>query len=81
MLNQMLVSEPGGSADVRTHWELIYDDVDPEDCAQWRVLVKASKPIMPFEPLVREAAQQEQYVLHSSPEHAKRGFLEICETD
>ncbi|KAL7649125.1 hypothetical protein ACMYSQ_012470 [Aspergillus niger] len=80
-LNQMLVSEPGGSANVRIHWELTYDDVDPENCAQWRVSVKATKFIMPFEPLVREAAQQEQYVWHSSPEHAKRGFLEICETD
>ncbi|KAJ5288250.1 hypothetical protein N7478_003936, partial [Penicillium angulare] len=52
-LNQMLVSEPGGSAN----------------------------SIIPFEPLVREATQQEQYLLHSSPEHAKRGFLKLCETD
>ncbi|KAJ5754200.1 hypothetical protein N7533_003743 [Penicillium manginii] len=80
-LNQMLVSEPGGSANVRTHWELINDDVDPESCASWRVSVKATKSIVPFEHLVRQAAQQEQYVLHLCPEYAKRGFLEICETD
>ena len=80
-LNQMLVSEPDGSANVRTHWELMYDDVGSESCASWRVSVKATKPIMPFEPFIREAAQQEQYVLHSSLEYAKRGFLKLCETD
>jgi hypothetical protein len=36
---------------------------------------------MPFDPLVRVAAQQEQYVLHSSSENAKRGFLELGEAD
>ncbi|OQD72505.1 hypothetical protein PENDEC_c021G04478 [Penicillium decumbens] len=80
-LNQMLVSETGGSTNVRIQWDLIHDDVDTDNCTSWRVSVKATKPIMPFEPLVREAAQQEQYVLHLSPDHAKRGFLELCETD
>jgi hypothetical protein len=45
------------------------------------VSVKATKPIMPFDPLVRAAAQREQYVLHSSSENAKKGFLELCEAD
>ncbi|KAJ6001216.1 hypothetical protein N7481_001625 [Penicillium waksmanii] len=80
-LNQMLVSKPGGSTNVRAHWESIYDDIGPESWASWRVSLKATKPMMLFEPLVREAAQQEQYVLHSAPEHAKRGFLKLYETD
>ncbi|KAJ5712430.1 hypothetical protein N7493_008898 [Penicillium malachiteum] len=80
-LNQMLVSETGGSTNVRIQWDLIHEDVDTDNYISWRVSVKATKPIMPFEPLVREAAQQEQYVLHLSPEHAKRGFLELYETD
>lgn len=80
-LNQMLVSEPDGSANVRIHWELMHDDVGLESCASWRVSVKATKPIIPFEPFIREATQQEQYVLHSSFEYAKRGFLKLCETD
>jgi hypothetical protein len=32
---------------------------------------------MPFEPLIRMAAQHGQYELHSSSEYAERGFLEI----
>ncbi|KXL49178.1 MAG: hypothetical protein FE78DRAFT_534645 [Acidomyces sp. 'richmondensis'] len=80
-LNQMLVSEPGGPANVRLQWEVIYDDIGADSCTSWRVSVKATRPIMPFEPLVRVAAQQEQYVLHSSSENAKRGFLELCEAD
>ncbi|CAI7619261.1 unnamed protein product [Penicillium pancosmium] len=74
-------SESGGSTKVRIQWDLIHDDVDTDNCTPWRVSVKATKPMLPFESLVREAAQQEQYVLHLSPEHAKRGFLEFCETD
>ncbi|KAJ6105284.1 hypothetical protein N7523_010094 [Penicillium sp. IBT 18751x] len=80
-LNQMLVSEPGGPANVCLAWEVISDDVGAESRTSWRVSVKATKPIMPFDPLVRVAAQQEQYMLHSSPENAKRGFLEPCQTD
>lgn len=56
MLNQMLVYDPGGSANVRIYWESIYNDVGLQNCASWRVSVKATKPITPFEPLVREAA-------------------------
>lgn len=80
-LNQMLVSEPGGPANVRLQWEVIHDDIGADSCTLWRVSVKATRPIMPFEPLVRVAAQQEQYVLHSTSENAKRGFLKLCEAD
>jgi hypothetical protein len=80
-LNQMLVSEPGGPANVRLQWEVIHDDIGTDSCTSWRVSVKATKPIMPFDRLVRVAAQQEQYVLHSSSENAKRGFLELFEAD
>lgn len=81
MLNQMLVSEPGGHANVRLQWEVIHDDIGTDSYTSWRVSVKATKPIMPFERLVRMAAQQEQYVLHSSSENAKRGFLQLGEAD
>ncbi|KAJ6041556.1 uncharacterized protein N7446_010562 [Penicillium canescens] len=80
-LNQMLVSEPGGPANVRLQWEVIHDDIGTDSCTSWRVSVKATKPIMPFDPFVRVAAQQEQYVLHLSSENAKRGFLGLCEAD
>jgi hypothetical protein len=32
---------------------------------------------MPFHPIVRAAARQEQYDLHLSPDNAEKGFLEI----
>ncbi|KAJ5117563.1 hypothetical protein N7448_011195 [Penicillium atrosanguineum] len=76
-LNQMQVSEPGGPANVRLQWQAIHDDIESESCTSWRVSVRATKFIMPFDPLVRVAAQQEQYVLHSSSENARRGFLEF----
>ncbi|CEJ62619.1 hypothetical protein PMG11_11116 [Penicillium brasilianum] len=52
-----------------------------ETRTSWRVSVKATKSIMPFDPLVRVAAKQEQFMLHSSPENATRGFLVPCQTD
>ncbi|KAJ5542726.1 hypothetical protein N7535_005150 [Penicillium sp. DV-2018c] len=75
-LNQMQVSEPGGYANVCLRWAIFYDDTATEPRISWRVSVKATKHIMPFDPIVRAAAQQEQYLLHSSPGNAKRGFLE-----
>jgi hypothetical protein len=80
-MNQMLVAEPDGSANVCLQWELIDDDIETESCTSWKIFVKAIAPIKPFEPLVRIAAHQEQYGLHSSPENATRGFLELYETD
>ncbi|KAJ5111474.1 hypothetical protein N7532_002009 [Penicillium argentinense] len=76
VLNQMQVSEPGGNANVCLFWEAFHGGNATEPCISWRVSVKATKHIMPFDPIVRAAAQQEQYHLHSSPGNAKRGFLE-----
>jgi hypothetical protein len=75
-LNQMQVSEPGGNANVCLRWEAFHGDNATELCISWRVSVKATKHIMPFDPIVRAAAQQKPYHLHSSPGNAKRGFLE-----
>ncbi|KAJ5449688.1 uncharacterized protein N7458_006137 [Penicillium daleae] len=58
-LNQMLVSELGGPANVCLAWEVISDDVGTETRTSWRVSVKPTKSIMPFDPLVRVAAEQE----------------------
>ncbi|CDM37263.1 hypothetical protein DTO013E5_8369 [Penicillium roqueforti] len=75
-LNQMQVSEPGGYANVCLRWAIFHDDTATEPRVSWRVSVKATKHIMPFHPIVRAAARQEQYHLHLSPGNAKRGFLE-----
>lgn len=80
-LNQMMVSEPGTPANVRLHWEVVHDDLGTDHCTSWRVSVRATKPIMPFDPLIRMAHSQEQYTLHLSLEYAKRGFLERCKDD
>jgi hypothetical protein len=77
-LNQMQVSEPGGYANVCLRWAIFHDDTATEPRVTWRISVKATKHIMPFLPVVRAAAQQEQYDLHLSPINAKRGFLETC---
>ncbi|KAJ5710990.1 hypothetical protein N7488_005146 [Penicillium malachiteum] len=80
-MNQMLVAEPDGSANVCLQWEVVDDDIGTESCISWKLFVKAIAPIKPFKPLVRVAAHQEQYGLHSSPAKAKRGFLELCEAN
>lgn len=77
-LNQMQVSEPGGHANVCLTWAIFHDDTATEPRISWRVSVKATKNIMPLEPIVRAAAQQEQHDLHLSPDNARRGFLQIC---
>ncbi|KAJ5474058.1 hypothetical protein N7475_003624 [Penicillium sp. IBT 31633x] len=78
VLNQMLVSEPGGKANVCLHWDDFCGDVETQSEISWRVSVKAIKQIMPFEPLICMAAQHGQYELHLSSENAERGFLEIA---
>lgn len=78
VLNQMHVSEPGDNANVCLLWEAFCGGVERQSCISWRVSVKATKQIMPFDPIIRAAAQQEQYDLHVSSENAKRGFLEIA---
>jgi hypothetical protein len=77
-LNQMQVSESGGHANMCLRWAIFHDDAVIEPRILRRVSVKATKNIMPFEPIVRAAAQQEQYDMHLSPDSAKRGFLETC---
>lgn len=71
-LNQMQVSEPGGHANVCISWAIFHDDTATEPRILWRVSVKATKNITPFGPIVRAAAQQEQYDLHLSPDNAKK---------
>ncbi|KAL5347680.1 hypothetical protein ACLOAV_007089 [Pseudogymnoascus australis] len=75
-LNQMLVAQPGGAANVYLTWEGVNEDVEGGPCEIWRVLVVAIRKIIPFEPLVRVASSEEQFALHQSPEYARRGFLE-----
>ncbi|CZR52927.1 uncharacterized protein PAC_02805 [Phialocephala subalpina] len=69
--------------DTIVSWEKVYgpqiDQLEGRDetgpCESWRVLVIASKAIMPFEPLVRAAPRNEQYLLHQALGFAKRGFM------
>ncbi|KAJ6036016.1 hypothetical protein N7540_000295 [Penicillium herquei] len=80
-LNQMTVSESGAPANVRLHWEVVHDELGTDHCTSWRVSARATKPILPFDPLIRKAPRQEQFTLHLSLEYAKRGFLERCKDD
>ncbi|ELR10082.1 hypothetical protein GMDG_04482 [Pseudogymnoascus destructans 20631-21] len=75
-LNQMLVAQPGGAANVYLTWEGVNEAVEGGPCEIWRVLVVAIRKIIPFEPLVRVASSEEQFALHQSPEYARRGVLE-----
>lgn len=76
-LNQMQVSEPGGHANLCLCLGMFHDDATTEPRCSWRVSVKARKNIMSFEPIVRAAAQKEQYDRHLSPDNAKKDFLQI----
>lgn len=78
VLNQMHVSEPGGNANVCLLWEAFCGNVETQSCISWQVSVKATKQIMPFDPIIRAAAQQEQFDLHMSPDNAQKGFLGNC---
>ncbi|KAH6700678.1 hypothetical protein BKA61DRAFT_620970 [Leptodontidium sp. MPI-SDFR-AT-0119] len=73
--NQMQVSKPGGDANVHLRWEAVNEQDETGPCESWRVLVIASKAIMPFEPLVRAAPRNEQYLLHQRLGFANRGFM------
>ncbi|KAJ6069133.1 hypothetical protein N7499_011020 [Penicillium canescens] len=46
----------GGNVNVCLRWEAFYGDNTTEPCISWRVSVKATKHIMPFDPIVRAAA-------------------------
>jgi hypothetical protein len=73
--NQMQVSKPDDDANVHLRWEAVNEQDETGPCESWRVLVIASKAIMPFEPLVRAAPRDEQYLLHQALGFAKRGFM------
>lgn len=71
VLNTMRVTPPGGDANVRLHWELHHEELQPE----WRVSVRALRTIQPFEEIIRSADQDSQYQLHQDAASARRGFL------
>jgi hypothetical protein len=73
--NQMQVSKPNTNANVYLHWEAVNKQDEMGSCESWRVLVIASKAIMPFEPLVRTAPRGDQYLLYKALGFAKRGFM------
>jgi hypothetical protein len=58
-LNQMQVPKPDDDGNVGLHWEAVNEQDETGPCESWRVLVIASKAIMPFEPLVRAAPRNE----------------------
>ncbi|KAI7974218.1 hypothetical protein EIK77_004970 [Talaromyces pinophilus] len=74
-LNQMKVSRHSSEANVQLHWEPFNKyPWDKDSRVSWIVSVRALKTIMPLEEIVREAPQKEQYLLHRSEIHARRGF-------
>lgn len=82
-LNQMLVCKPGGSANARTHWELIYDDVGPDSCAQWRVSGGATKPKVHLNlSFVRLLSKSNMYCTHliSMQREAFSNFEKLTES-
>ncbi|KID94657.1 hypothetical protein MAJ_09377, partial [Metarhizium majus ARSEF 297] len=75
VLNQMKVSPPYGTENVRLEWELIDISVGMQCHQAWRVAVRALRTIKPFEELIRAARHEDQYLLHQEPANAKNGFL------
>lgn len=75
VLNQMKVSKPGGEANVQIRWELVNMEEEGEPRISWTVSVRALKPIRPFEEIVRDAPQEEQYLFHQTAAHAGQDFL------
>uniref|UniRef100_A0A093UXY3 Uncharacterized protein n=1 Tax=Talaromyces marneffei PM1 TaxID=1077442 RepID=A0A093UXY3_TALMA len=73
-LNQMKVSRHSNEANVQLHWEPVNERGDKDSRVSWIVSVRAIKAITPFEEIVREAPQKEQYLLHRSEIFAGRGF-------
>ncbi|KAL5312953.1 hypothetical protein ACEPPN_019379 [Leptodophora sp. 'Broadleaf-Isolate-01'] len=74
-LNQMQVSLLTEEANVHLTWEGVNEALESGPCDSWRVLVLASRNIVPFEPLVRAATSMEQFAIHRSSDDARRGFL------
>lgn len=72
----MWVARQGsGQANVHLAWEGVNENVESGPCESWRVLVLATRKIMPFEPLIRAASSEAQFALHQSPDYTGRGFL------
>lgn len=74
----MQVAMPNGDANVDLHWLAVNKQDETGPCYSWTVEVRATKDIMPFEPLVRVAPQEEHYHLHQSLLFAKRGFMKTA---
>merc|ERR1712093_170465 len=73
-LNQMQVAKPDGDVNVYLKWEGVNEKDKTGPCLSWRILVLASRDVMPFEQLVRAAPAIDQYHEHKLSESAKRGF-------
>jgi hypothetical protein len=73
VLNLMRVLPPGGNANVRLVWELY--ELEGESQLEWRVSVRATRDIKPFEEIVRLAHEEAQYHMHQDAACARRGFL------
>ncbi|KID93914.1 hypothetical protein MAJ_10127, partial [Metarhizium majus ARSEF 297] len=73
VLNLMRVLPPGGTANVRLVWELY--ELEGESQLEWRVSVRATRDIRPFEEIVRLAHEEAQYHMHQDAACARRGFL------
>jgi hypothetical protein len=52
-LNQMRVAKPGEKTNVCLAWEGVNEVKGEETCQYWRVLVIATRDIMPFDQLIR----------------------------
>ena len=60
----MQVSKPDDDANIYLRWEAVNEQNEIGPYESWRVLVIASKAIMPFQPFVRAAPRDEQYLLY-----------------
>lgn len=65
-----------GHANVRLEWQAVNEQDETGRCDSWRVMAIATRPIVAFEQLVRQASSQEQSALYQSRHPAERGFLE-----
>lgn len=63
-LNQTLVAEPRGPANVCLRWEVLDDEIGKEVCTPWRVSVRATQPTMPVDHLFRVAVKRSIYCIH-----------------
>ena len=75
MLNLVRVSLSKEEANVRLQWERV-PRRDVEDVSlEWRLSVRATKEIKPFQELVRHTDQEEQYFWHQDIVNARKGFM------